>query len=431
MSTLISSKYSSTIRFVNELHPRCCCGICLHIADEPLYCGNKDGCTGVFCSKCLTASVSVCKQCPLCKFEITDSPQKHNFAKEIIYDEPVYCTNAELTNCIDNKKPANDDITSWSACQWTGPLKDLETHIAQDCEFATTPCSNQGCSVTPLRSQLPLHLSSECQLRELLCSYCGDPVVVMDMPAHLETCGKAALTCTNCQAPYLREDQRAHDACCPEKPVTCPFASHGCTVPLVRKDYEQHQIDSAVKHSELVAGKLSAVDKRMSDVTVEIASIKKAHTDFVASISPASVNVTWRIEDVSDELPVSAQVNSKDFTVRNTQGDSVLYLYCQFNPTGKVGLFLVKRFDKSSNKATMSIEGTEVTLQHPIDLTEHVHKNYGGKAMLSKSPGFPAWGWNDFIDDVKPYIAADDSMTFTCKVKYQVNNDSANEVIMV
>ena len=111
------------------------------------------------------------------------------------------------------------------------------------------------------------------------------------MPTHVETCGKATLTSTDCQAPYLREDQAAHDSCCPEKRITCPFASHGCSVLLVRKDYDQHQIDSAVKHSELVAGKLSVVDKRMSDMSVEIADLRKtvANNSIATTTELASV----------------------------------------------------------------------------------------------------------------------------------------------
>ena len=123
-------------------------------------------------------------------------------------------------------------------------------------------------------------------------------------------------------------------------------------------------------------------------------------------------------------------MNSKDFTVRNAQGDSVLYMYCKFKSTGTVSLFIGKRFDNSSKQSSLYIEGAEVTLQHPTDLTKHKHETYGGKAMLSESPGLPAWGWKEFVADVKPYIAADESITFTCEVKYQVNN-SADEIIMV
>ena len=268
------------------------------------------------------------------------------------------------------------------------------------------------------------------------------------MPAHVETCGKAALTCTDCQAHYLREDQASHSASCPEKPATCPFASHGCSALLVRKDYDQHQIDCATKHSELVAGKLSAVDKRMADMTVEIAdlkktaannsiaqiteelaSIKEAQTDLVASLSTATVNVTWCIDNAAKRLASNDIISSKKFNVRNTQGDSVLTLECEFKPRDVVTFFTHKAFSKSSNQGPIYIGGTEVTLQHPTDSTEHASKVYGDQAILSES-GFPGWGWAVFVADVKPYIAADDSITFTCKVKYQMNN-SVDDVIMV
>lgn len=87
MSTLVSSKHKCTVNFLNELHQRYSCGICYHVADEPLSCGSKDGCTGVFCVNCLKCALTIRKECPICRFLISGTPQKNNIIKETIADE--------------------------------------------------------------------------------------------------------------------------------------------------------------------------------------------------------------------------------------------------------------------------------------------------------------------------------------------------------
>lgn len=478
MSTLISSKHKCAINFLNKVHPRYFCGVCSHVADEPLSCGSKDGCTGVFCSKCLTASVVESSKCPSCSFEIADSPHKNNFAKEIIADEPVYCTYAELTN--DVNKDSDDEITSWSACTWTGALKDLEAHIATDCELAPVPCTHPGCTVAPPRSQLSLHLTNECELRNILCLHCCEPVVFIDMPCHLEACGKVSLTCTNCQAPYLREDQAAHHACCPEKPVTCPFACHGCAVALVRKDYDQHQIDGAVSHAELLAGKLSAVDKLMADMTVEFTNLKKSITDncispiaklstevstFKLDVASAkeslttndkkqtklitditkkqstleqsvlvqsmnnllgekpkteTVNLTWVADKItaSGTIATNSTIRSKDFIIGTGTTSSTLYLLGSFT-SAKFSIYIYKDCDKSKNKNSTVIKELDITLQHPSDTTKHLTIKCS-ESTLSQTQYYAGWV---LTNDVKPYIciALGSSITLKCKVKYQID----------
>ena len=266
MSTLISAKYDYNINFVNELHERYSCGICLHVADEPLSCGSKDGCTGVFCTKCLARSLTIRRKCPLCIFNISGTPHKNNIIKEMIADEIIYCSLSQLTQRANPPKKAKTQLKPRSACQWTGHFKALEGHLAHACEFAPVPCTNQGCSITSVRSQLTRHLTKDCLFRTSPCSHCASAIKVGRQPAHLTTCGKVTLTCTDCRAPYLREDQDKHDNVCPEGLAECPFECHGCSDEVTRKDYAQHQIDCAVAHAELLADELADVKEQLSDL---------------------------------------------------------------------------------------------------------------------------------------------------------------------
>ena len=410
MSSLLSSKHKCTINFVNELHERYSCGICLHVADEPLSCGSKDGCTGVFCTKCLTRSLSIRKKCPLCIFNISGPPQKNNIIKEMIADEIIYCSLAQLAQPANPSKKAKTQSKPRSDCQWTGPLKDLDAHLARNCSFAPTPCTNHGCTLTPVRSKLARHLTHDCLFRTSPCPHCASLIRRGGLPEHLETCGKLLLTCADCGASYLRENQDKHDDVCPEALVDCPFECHGCTTVVLRKDYVQHQADNAVAHSELLAEELREVKEKLSDLT----AIKdKAET----------ISISWTIKHFSMHMASEADsdseadtdIHSQDFVVRNLLGTSVLCLSIEITSTGILGVFLYKDIDKSTDKSTMCINGTTITLMHPIDPTSHITRKVNSNTALEG----PEWtlGWAGFIKNIKPYISNTDSITFEGQIK--------------
>ena len=408
MSTLVSSKHKCTINFLNELHPRYNCGICWHIADEPLSCGSKEGCTGVFCSKCLSFELTARRKCPICQFPISGLPQKNNIIKETIADELVYCSFALLPQDENPSKKAKTQILPRHACQWTGPFKDLDIHLAHNCEFAPVPCTNQGCSISAVRSQLALHRDSEGKFRISACSYCNGMTRLVDTAAHLTTCGKVTLTCTDCQAPYLRENQAAHDLACPEKPITCPLACHGCSTVVLRRHADQHQIDSAVSHSKLLAQELHDVKEKLAD----LATIKE---------KVETVCVKWTINSISlhmaenDDTLEDIDIRSKDFEVRSLRGTSVLYFSLVIPSTGSIGLYLHKDIHKSTEKSTLCIEGTEITLLHATDPALHLTDAFDDVALEASEGWYN--GWPDFIDDIKPYIIATDSITFEGHIK--------------
>ena len=412
MSTLVSSKHKCTINFLNELHQRYNCGICWHIADEPLSCGSKEGCTGIFCFKCLSFELTARRKCPICQFPISGLPQKNNIIKETIADEHVYCSFAQLPQDENPSKKAKTQLAPRNACQWTGPFKNLDIHLAHNCAFAPVPCTNLGCSIATVRSQLDLHRDRECKFRVSACSYCNCMTRVVDTATHLTTCGKVTLTCTDCNAPYLRENHAAHDLACPEKPITCPFACHGCSYDVLRKQADQHQIDCAVSHSKLLADELASVKVKLSD----LAAIK----DKIETIS-----VKWTINNISlhraknhedDEDDTNIDIRSKDFEVSGLRGISVLYFCLVIPSTGSIGLYLHKDIHKSTEKCTLCVEGTEITLLHPTDPALHLTFAFGDDIALEASEGW-YHGWPDFIGDIKPYITATDSVTFEGQIK--------------
>ena len=416
MSTLLSSEHNCTIHFVNELHPRFSCCICLHVADEPLYCGNKKGCTGVFCTKCLNTALVTRKECPLCKIKISGQPTKNNIVKEMIYDEIIYCIFVEFDNHDEENSPkrAKTDHLPRSACQWTGPLKDLEAHLAHECEFTPTPCTNEGCTLTPTRGQLALHCAKECQFRVTPCTECAAVIRVLDTDTHLRVC-------PHCHAPYLREDHGSHELACPEMPITCTYECHGCSVTVVRKTYNQHQVDNAIKHSELVASVVNSMKKVVTDLQNDMLALRQSTTALASPISTVAsvqvVNFDWTETAISALLASNKLQLSDVISLNHDIGRSKLYVSYAVERSDALYIKLYKYITSSTNKGSVSIAGSTITLLHPSgDPSRHVTRTYVEGATLLDN----CWslGWSDFVPDVKPFIFPNDSISIKCVIKY-------------
>ena len=463
MSTLLSSKHDCTIHFVYELHRRYSCGICYQVADEPLGCGNLDGCTGIFCMQCLTTSLSRKKECPLCNFFIEKSPQKNNTIKEIIADEIIYCSLALLQDEYPSKKGTNQ-LMSRSDCQWTGPFNALDAHLAHNCSFAPVPCTNHGCKLTPIRSQLSHHLANNCLFRTIPCPHCASPLRVGNQAEHLGICDKVSLTCTDCHASYLREDQTAHDLACLEKSIPCPFARYGCSSTILRKDADQHEIDSTVYHAKLLGVELNRVNKQLikvnttlsdhtsinerltfelnelrqsykatetihvgliADLKAELSALKTAVLPQTATSTTATnlqrgtaTLFIWIIDKVTERINSSDTVNSTDFscTIGNYQGKSVLYFQCSFKTDKQIEICLFKDINKSTNKEQLCADGTEILLCHPTDITQRYIRTCSRDSILVA----PEWGvcFATYITDITPFICSDGSIKFECYVRF-------------
>ena len=414
MSTINSSKYSCTIYFLNELHPRYTCGICLNIVDEPVNCGSKGGCTGLFCTKCLSTSLSSNKSCPLCKFMIVGLPTKQNLIKEIIYDEHVYCMFSELTDDDNPSKRTKISSSSFhsmrAGCQWTGALMDLEAHLAHDCSLAPTPCTNKGCSAVIPRHDLAAHTENSCQFRKVPCPCCDSALSFNTLYAHRADCNKGTVICTHFTASYLREGQSEHDLICFQKPLPCPFALHGCTATLRRKDYEQHQIDSAVKHAELVAHEMSSIKKDFTDLKQLIAS------HFLTISKHCAANVQWKVKNVSEYINDCDEVCSGEVDL-NDRAESSLDLHCVFTQTGHLGFFIESYHSVHNVAESLNIIGTTVTLQHPTDPTLHITHTLSDGNCIFDAPK-RRLGWEEFTTDVRPYIHPDNSIILVLEIHY-------------
>ena len=266
MASLYSSKYNSFIHFIDKVNPIYKCSICFNVADEPMNCGSKTGCVGVFCTTCMSNALKHRNDCPLCNCRMNAGPIKNNILKNMIYDENVYCVYCDLMeNPTKQDKKAYQPLKPRNDCKWNGKLKELDSHIQHECQYIPRDCKyiRHGCTYRSYSRKMRYHESNMCEYRSVPCTYCNTLVEQNDMIAHLNTCDKYELTCTDCNSIYTRENQFLHNSTCPEKIVHCPFSHHGCSVRVLRKGYNTHQIEYAIKHSELLADAITAIKEHL------------------------------------------------------------------------------------------------------------------------------------------------------------------------
>ena len=379
MSTLISSLYKCSIEFVKALNSRYNCGICLHVADEPLNCGNKDGCTGVFCTKCLTQALAVKKICPICTLKLTNQPIKNNIVKETIHDEEVYCIESMICrDCGDI-----DDLSviaqqsSRSDCQWIGPLKFLEAHLAHDCEFVRVPCTNTGCALLIPKRRVAYHVEKECMFSSIPCTHCA--------------------TLLRCR------DMKDHEAKCPEARLKCAFARYGCRTVSRRKDYAQHITDCDTAHAELLARSLTLTDQKVEDLSAQLKSLIK----YTAKHTSSSISVSWTVGKVAERLAANSQIESEVFELPD-RDKMFLYVRAYFKASGELELRMYYDMRISYKVPPPCLGGSQVIINHPTDRSKRF------TYVVSHSDRVLGFS---LTMDVRPYVTANDNVTFEFALK--------------
>ena len=429
-SKLLKTSNTKSIQFVNEMSSQYNCGICLNIPYKPLSCGNSTGCVSVFCALCLTSWLEISDKCPQCRVVLAGKPVTNDKVKSIIYNELVYCPYSLLNDgdlsAVKKLKISTETtvLIPRSGCRWVGPLKGLKDHMSKDCESALSASATDEGLIS----------------LDLLDGVDGfEPTTPIISDAQQPTpCDKATVTCTACDLSYPIDDQDTHDDVCPEKPVVCPFAGHGCSTVILRKDANQHQRDHSIVHSELLASRLFTLHKLVTDIRHTLSH------HIAGTVKEDTVTLSWRIERVAEQMTLQAPVYSKPFKINDGNDYSILYFKCEFSPTDELSFYMHKDLDGSLNKGPVAIGGSEVTLIHPTDASKNKVVVYTDGHPL-KAPFFYR-GWRELTHDIKPYISTtaagtagnsssgnsdgNSSISFSCKIKYQVNHNSDDIIVL-
>ena len=102
-----------------------------------------------------------------------------------------------------------------------------------------------------VRKELEAHLEQQCPLRKILCQYCYYEDAYQIITAqHYDECSYCPLPCpNNCGTTgILRRDMANHRSRCVLERVECPFHEAGCTVRVLRREFDVHMSENQQHH---------------------------------------------------------------------------------------------------------------------------------------------------------------------------------------
>ena len=204
------------------------CPICHEILNDPLI----TNCGHLFCGRCLQRGGSRVKNCPVCREEYTSMSDQFHARK--INGLKVKCSNAG------------------KGCEWSGELRDAESHVKTSCQYAEVLCKN-GCGEHIEQLFMLFHELVKCPKRPYSCPYCEREGTFTDIvTSHFTACTLLPVACpTGCGSEIPRNRLLSHLDECAKRPVKCKYSNIGCPAVLEAKDMEQHLEAQKDKHLEL------------------------------------------------------------------------------------------------------------------------------------------------------------------------------------
>ena len=240
------------------------CPICLQVMlnDPHLVscCGHH------FCGTCIKRVMDSNGACPYCKEKEYQAVSDKGHLRFI---------NGLKVNCTNN------------GCGWKGELKDFPVHLKKgkregQCQYEEVTCVHSGCEIKKQRQYLVKHEKNECNQRIVLCYYCNyKDTYQFIIDKHFPQCTQYPVLCPNrcglqeiprCNIPaHVTEE-------CPLQSVECEFKWAGCQYTPLRKDLQQHNNDSQLKHMSLLAkecGELKKENKELKETSIEFKELQR------------------------------------------------------------------------------------------------------------------------------------------------------------
>ena len=235
------------------------CSICTKVLRDP----HLTGCCGQhFCESCLKHWFRKQKKttCPHCRHNNFNHMLNKERKREV--DElEIQCTKQRV------------------GCQWVGELSSLQAHLDSDrgCGYVEVHCSNK-CGTKMMRKELEAHLAQQCPLRKIQCEYChyGDTYLTITTQ-HYSECPFYPLPCpNNCGTTAIqRVEMDTHRSRCQLEPVECPFHEAGCTVRVLRREFDAHMSGSQQNHLLMLLGAFQETKKRLDKCEGELTTSQR------------------------------------------------------------------------------------------------------------------------------------------------------------
>ena len=388
-STVCSALGGVTVYFVKLVDSDTfACSNCRKIADEPVTCGSRD-CAALFCSSCLNSAQQLAwPTCPRCSSAVVRGNSIVNLPiKNLIQKQEVFCIHSGA--CSREAAPTATAAAAAAAatviplqptCAWRGKLSKLGQHLTQDCQGFEVRCQNVGCPV-----KLPRYLQAQ----------------------HGATCAFGQDACKHCAAPTLRSEMAGHVALvCQLAPVPCTFAGLKCTAIVERGRLPAHMDQAAHAHTALLVAELHGLKER-------VAMLEAQQSD--------AVTLSWKVQGLAAKMAAAREAEqmwfSADFFVPSrSEGMHKMFLSMRLTAGGnELGLYFHKRTQEygSSSDCDVDISGWQLTLSG-AGAQAQVTRTSVDRAVV---PNGLSLGWRSFCPSVRPFVAADDSITITATIK--------------
>lgn len=265
-----------------------------------IYQAVLDSCGDVFCEDCILNHLNYNNECPITNQKIDNSLLRKNFfaINSHIVNKEIYCKNRS------------------KGCGWEGMLKDLSSHIDQDCPKVVLQCQNKDCPSQFLRDEKKEHMET-CPFRNIECEYCTAEVVQKDYEDHLIVCEFYPLLCfNNCNSTILRKDMQSHlNDVCENTIIECQFSQLGCEDRFLRKERKEHMNVLAKKHFYMITEFLSTEKFIRAETAVELNAIKEAFLSY-KTFSQEEINIISNsltaAKDELEEIKSSQVVNTSN-----------------------------------------------------------------------------------------------------------------------
>ncbi|KAI6647249.1 TNF receptor-associated factor 4 isoform X2 [Oopsacas minuta] len=155
-------------------------------------------------------------------------------------------------------------------CEWLGTLGECENHL-DVCSHVHEKCK-LGCDIVLPRHELSIHVSEQCNFREIPCEHCQTDFKVCDMPDHIEKCPKMPLKCElKCGTVVCRKDMAHHlEKDCGRVVEKCKL---GCGIELPRDELDMHVNEKCVQR--MIPCEYCHIDFKACEMTIHLVECPK------------------------------------------------------------------------------------------------------------------------------------------------------------
>eukprot|EP00112_Aurelia_sp_Birch-Aquarium-sp1_P021887 Seg5995.2 transcript_id=Seg5995.2/GoldUCD/mRNA.D3Y31 product="TNF receptor-associated factor 3" protein_id=Seg5995.2/GoldUCD/D3Y31 len=232
-------------------------------------------------------------KCPVCGFALREPMQTecgHRLCKDCyIQLQTTYGTNGDIVCPVDETIVKADEVFPdtyakrevlnlqtfckyrGSGCQWKGPVREYENHIA-NCEFEDVECPN-GCGQRYAKQFLDKHLAETCPLRKVVCEFCDTQVTMADLQDHFDVCDYYPIDCKyNCGELKIPRKliQEHYEKNCVNAEGACSFAFCGCVFRGTKVTVAEHLKKEAEEHLMMAADHASSLEVKNGELNKKL-----------------------------------------------------------------------------------------------------------------------------------------------------------------